>query len=42
MEDERATATRAFLKPDALASRIPQAFNVPKRRLRVSRVVAAS
>jgi hypothetical protein len=38
----RATAMRAFLKPDASASRIPQAFSVEKRRLRVSSVVAAS
>ena len=38
----RATATRAFLKPDALASFMPHAFSVENRRLRVSSVVAAS
>jgi hypothetical protein len=38
----RSTATRAFLKPDILASFMPHAFSVEKRRLRVSGVVAAS
>ena len=38
----RATATRAFLKPELLASRKPQALRAEKATVRVSRVVAAS
>lgn len=38
----RATAIRAFLKPETFASFSPHAFSVEKRRFRVKSVVAAS
>jgi hypothetical protein len=38
----RATATRAFLNPHVFANLRPHAFRVENRKLRVSRIVAAS